>query len=87
MNKKQTFLIFLGLISIVLIVFFTPRYKVTWIDSKNFITTEQTSSLYKRSKGTVKLHTEKILAYAGIAICACGILIFLSRDKNGKNNL
>lgn len=87
MNKKQNIILGLGVLSLILIVLFTPRYKITWIDSKNFIQTEQSSSLYKRSKGDIKLHWDKILIYGGIAVSLCGILMFTVRRKDGKNNI
>lgn len=70
-------------IGIVLIVIFTPRYKIAWIDKQNFIRTEQTSSLYKRSKGKENLHWERIALYSGAMILAAGILITVSRSKHG----
>jgi hypothetical protein len=87
MNKKQNIILGLGVLGLILIVLFTPRYKIAWIDSKNFIQTEQSSSLYKRSKGDVKLHWDKILIYAGITVSLCGILMFIVRRKGGKNNI
>ena len=81
MNKKQQFILALTLISIILIVIFTPRYKITWVDSKNFIRTEQTSSLYKRSHGKECLHWDKIALYAGSLLAGCGIALFLSRRR------
>ncbi len=86
MNKKQIIVCVLGIVTIVLIVIFTPRYKITWIDQKNFIKTEQTSTLYKRSKGKEELHWENISLYAGAAILACGMILFLLRGKDGKPN-
>ncbi|OIO36083.1 MAG: hypothetical protein AUJ74_03690 [Candidatus Omnitrophica bacterium CG1_02_44_16] len=86
MNKKQLSALALGIVTIILIVYFTPRYKVTQIDSKNFIITEQTSTLYKRSTGKESLHWEKILLYSGIPVLACCLAIFSLRGKNGKHN-
>ena len=58
-----------------------PRYKIIMIDSQNFIKTEQTSALYKRSGGKEKLHWDRIAPLsAGIAI-ACGVLIGLVKEK------
>ena len=87
MSKKQMIVLGLGIIGIILIVLLTPRYKITWIDSLNFIKTEQYSSLYKRSKGAVRLHWDKILIYSGFTLLVSGILIFGLRDKHGQNNL
>lgn len=83
MNRKQSAVLALGVIGIILIVIFTPRYKITWLDSNNFVKTEQTSSLYKRSAGTVKFHWEKILVYSSITVVACGILLFVFKEKRG----
>jgi hypothetical protein len=80
---KQILISVAAVVGIVLIVIFTPRYKITWIDKQNFIKTEQTSSLYKRSKGKENLYWDKIALYAGATILAAGVLVFLSRDKHG----
>ena len=87
MNNKQLIVIALGIAAITLIVIFTPRYKITWIGSTNFIKTEQTSTLYKRSKGKESLHWDKIALYSSIPILVCGIAAFSLRKKNGKHNL
>ncbi|MBI5872893.1 MAG: hypothetical protein HZB36_01960 [Candidatus Omnitrophica bacterium] len=83
MNKKQITVLTLEVIAIVLIVIFTPRYKITWLDSENFIKTEQTSPLYKRSKAKESLHLDKIAIYSGLVAMASGLLIFGLRDKRG----
>lgn len=83
MNKKQWFVLFLGIIAIIAIVIFTPRYKVSWIDAENFIVTEQSSSLYKRASGTVKLHWDKIILYSSLTVLACAGIAFVLREKNG----
>lgn len=85
MNSKQLLILALGGIGIVLIVLFTPKYKITWIDSQNYIKTEQTSPLYKRSRGTVQFHWEKILIYSGAATLVCGLLIFFTKEKNERD--
>ncbi|MFH0877599.1 MAG: hypothetical protein V1863_05180 [Candidatus Omnitrophota bacterium] len=85
MNKKQVFALVLGTIAIILIVIFTPRYKITWIDSVNFVKTEQTSSLYKRSKGTVKLHWDKILFYGGAVLAGTAVAFFALRESKKTN--
>lgn len=87
MNKKQGVVLLAGVIGVILIVFFAPRYKITWIDSKNFVMTEQKSSLYNRCKGQVKYHWDKIALYAGLLILLEGFLLFALRDQSGKNNL
>ena len=87
MNNKQITAVVLGIIAISLIVIFTPRYKVTWIDSKNFIKTEQTSTLYKRSKGKEELHWDRIAIYSSMVILVCGIAVFSLKRKDGKHNL
>ncbi|MDD5018856.1 MAG: hypothetical protein PHH75_01610 [Candidatus Omnitrophica bacterium] len=81
MNKKQIAVILLGIIALVLIFFLTPRYKITSIGGDNYIITEQSSSLYERSQGAVKLHWEKISLYGGIALLACGGLAVVFRRK------
>lgn|GEM_PF-846557 len=86
MNTKQKILIFLGVVGIGLIVYFTPRYKITHIDEKNFLITEQTSPLYKRSHGEVKFHIDKILIYSALWLLIDGILLITTRKKNGRNN-
>lgn len=83
MNKKQTIVLILGVLALVLIVWLTPRYKITAIGGNNYIVTEQTSSLYERSRGTVKLHWNKVLLYTGIIVPACGFFIWAFRRKNG----
>jgi hypothetical protein len=82
MNSKQIATLCLSVIGIVLIVIFTPKYKITWIDSENFIRTEQTSALYKRSKGQEKYNWDKIAVYSGGVIAGCGLLMFALRDKD-----
>lgn len=72
-----------GIIAITLIVIFTPKYKITWMGPENFIKTEQTSSLYKRSAGKECYHWDKISIYSGIVALACCLAIFTSRDKRG----
>lgn len=83
MNKKQLAALALGIVAITLIIIFTPRYKITLIDSENFIITEQTSTLYKRSKGKESLHWEKISLYSGISSLVCCLAIFSLRKKRG----
>jgi hypothetical protein len=86
MNKKQLYALVLGIVAIALIVYFTPRYKITQIDSENFIITEQTSTLYKRSTGKEGLHWDKILLYSGISAFVCCLAIFSLREKHGKHD-
>ncbi len=86
MNIKQTVIIILGIIGLVLIFIYSPRYKITQIDSENFIITEQSSSLYSRSGGTERLHWDKWLLYSGITIFAFGILVFAFKDKQIKTD-
>ncbi len=81
MNNKQLTVLAFGIVAIGLIVYFTPRYKITQIDKENFIITEQTSTLYKRSKGKECLHWDKILLYSGIAAMICCLGVFSSREK------
>ncbi len=83
MNSKQIAVIILMVIGIVLIVKFTPRYKITKIDSENFIKTEQSSSLYKRTKGTEKLHWDRVILYSGLTAIGSGALIFALRNRHG----
>ncbi|MFA5038772.1 MAG: hypothetical protein WC732_03740 [Candidatus Omnitrophota bacterium] len=83
MNKKQWLVLIVGVIALGLIFFLTPRYKITQIDQDNYIRTEQSSALYERSSGTVKLHWEHIALYAAITVLACGILLVSLRRKNG----
>ncbi len=86
MNKKQIAALALGILAIALIIIFTPRYKITRIDTENFIITEQTSTLYKRSTGKENLHWEKILLYSGISAFTCCLAIFYLRGRNDKHN-
>ncbi len=81
MNTKQIAVIILGIIGLIACVYLTPRYKILWIDSQNFIKTEQTSSLYKRSKGQEKLHWDRIAMIGGGIILVCGILVFVLKEK------
>ncbi|QAT16892.1 hypothetical protein BU251_03665 [Candidatus Velamenicoccus archaeovorus] len=83
MNKKQLIVLVAGILALILIAWFTPRYKVTAIGGDNYIITEQTSSLYERSRGAVRLHWDKILLYEGLAIPICGLLMWAFRRKNG----
>ena len=84
MNKKQTIVIVAGILGIAAAFFFIPRYKIVMIDSQNFIKTEQTSALYKRSGGKEKLRWDRIAAIGGGIVVAGGILIgLLGEKKNG----
>ncbi len=87
MNKRQTIVLILAVMGIALIFFLTPKYKITWIDSENFIKTEQTSSLYKRSQGKVQLHWDRIFKYSGIVFVTGAILIFILKERHGQDNL
>lgn len=82
MNKKQIGVLALAIIGIVLIVIFTPRYKITWIDSKNYIKTEQSSPLYKRSGGKESLYWDKISIFSGLTVVAAAILIYSLRSRH-----
>jgi hypothetical protein len=81
MNKKQITVILVGVVALVLVFFLTPRYKITSVGGDNYIMTEQSSALYERSKGTVKLHWDKISLYAGIALLAYAGLFWGLRTK------
>ena len=83
MNKKQGMIIFFAVVAVTLIVIFTPRYKIFWIDSDNFVKTEQTSSLYKRSQGKEHLYWDKVALYSGATIIVAGIFVFTLRNKRG----
>ena len=85
MNKKQWAVVILGVLILVAIFIFTPRYKMTAIGGDNYIITEQSSSLYARSQGAIRLHWDKISLYAGATVVACGILIGLLRTRGTKN--
>lgn len=75
----------LGIAAVVLTVIFTPRYKITWIDSENFIKTEQSSPLYKRSSGKALMHWDRI-GLCGAPIAAlCGLLIFLLKERKSRD--
>lgn len=80
MNKKQLIVLALCVIAVVLIVLFTPRYKITWINSDNYVLTEQSSALFKRSAGPAKLHWDKIALYAGLTLLVGGAAIFILRE-------
>lgn len=81
MNSKQTAVIIIGILGIIATVFLTPRYKIIMIDSQNFIKTEQTSSLYKRSGGKEKLHWDRIAPISGGIAILCVALAALLREK------
>jgi len=83
MNKKQLIVLVAGILALILIAWFTPRYKMTAIGDGNYIITEQTSALYERSRGAVRLHWDKILLYEGPVIPICGLLMWAFRRKNG----
>lgn len=83
MNNKQVIIVVLCVVILTLIVIFTPQYKVTWIDSKNYVLTEQTSPLYKRSKAPAKKHWDKIALYAGLTLMVAGALVLVLKDKDG----
>ena len=81
MNKKQLIILILEILAIVLIVWFTPRYKITDIGGNNYIITEQTSSLYERSHGAVRLHWDKVLLYTGMTLPIYGLFAWALRRK------
>ena len=81
MNQKQIIVLCIGILGIGAAAFFMPRYKIIMIDSQNFIKTEQTSALYKRSGGKEQLHWDRIAPIAGGIALVCGTLIGLLREK------
>lgn len=81
MNNKQIAVIIIGGIGIAVSLFLTPHYKIVYLDSKNFIVTEQTSKLYKRSKGKEKIHWDRIALISGGIVLAAGALCFVLKDK------
>ena len=83
MNKKQILAISLGIVAIGVIVILTPHYKITWINTRDYIITEQSSSLYKQSRGLVKYRWDKIVPPCGLVVLACGVFVFILREKNG----
>ena len=83
MNRKQILASASGIVGIVLFVIFTPHYKVTWLNAHDYIITEQSSSLYKQSKGLVKYRWDKIAPPCGLIVLTCGIFVFILREKNG----
>jgi hypothetical protein len=82
MNKKQRIVLSMGIISIALIIIFAPRYKITRINTNDYIITEQSSALYKQSKGLVRYHWDKIAARSGLAVLTYAALIFFMKEKN-----
>lgn len=87
MNKKQLIALAMGIVSIVAIGFLTPKYKILEIGPENYIITEQTSSLYKRSQGKEKLHWDKIFIYSSAPLLITGVLLLTLKDKHGKNSV
>ena len=83
MNRKQILASASGIVGIVLFVIFTPHYKVTWLNAHDYIITEQSSSLYKQSKGLVKYRWDRIVPTCGLIVLSCGVLVFILREKNG----
>jgi uncharacterized protein YxeA len=83
MNNKQVIVVILCVIAIILIVIYTPQYKVTWLDRTNYVLTEQTSPLYKRSKAPAQKHWDKIALYAGLTLVIAGALVLVLKDKDG----
>jgi hypothetical protein len=82
MNNKQIIILVLCVIAVTLIVIYTPQYKITWLDSKNYVQTEQSSPLYKRSKAPAKKHWDKIALYTGLTLMVAGIMVLVLKDKN-----
>ena len=83
MNRKQILASAIGILGIVLIVIFTPHYKITWLNAHDYIITEQSSSLYKQSKGFVKYRWDRIIPPCGLIALTCGVFVFILREKNG----
>ena len=65
--------------------YFTPRYKITRIDEKNFLITEQTSPLFKRTNGEVRFHIDKIVLYSSVWIVTGAVLLIALKGKDGRN--
>ncbi|MFH1690960.1 MAG: hypothetical protein ABIC68_00100 [Candidatus Omnitrophota bacterium] len=81
LNVKQVIVLVLGVCAFGLCIYFAPRYKITEMGPGNYIKTEQSSSLYKRSSGKVKFYWGRIFLYEGAIILSCGILMFLLKKK------
>lgn len=81
MNIKQVIILAVALIAILAATFLMPQYKIHYINSENFIITEQSSPLYERSLGEVRRHWDRILPVSGGILLAGGILCFLLRNK------
>ncbi|MGE5280611.1 MAG: hypothetical protein ACM3L6_07715 [Deltaproteobacteria bacterium] len=83
MNIKQITVLAVALIAIVGVTLLMPQYKIQYIDTKNFIVTEQSSPLFERSRGQTRRHWNRILPIAGGVLFVSGILCFVLRDKRG----
>lgn len=81
MNLKQLLIAIFGICAFIIIIIYGPRYKITEIGPDNFIKTEQSSALYKRCTGKVKLYWNRIFLYENIVLLLCGCLIFSAREK------
>lgn len=82
-NKNQAGVLVVIILAVAAILFFMPRYKMLKVDSENYIITEQSSPLFKRSKGEVRLHWNWIVPASGAVIVLGGLGVFLLREKNG----
>jgi len=81
MNIKQVIVLAVALVAILALTLVMPRYKIHYINSENFIITEQSSPLYTRSLGEVRRHWDRILPIGGGILLVGGILCFLLRNK------
>lgn len=81
MNIKQLLIAIFSICASIIVIFYGPKYKITEIGPDNFIKTEQSSALYKRCTGKVKLYWNRIFLYESIVLLFCGFLIFLVREK------
>lgn len=81
LNTKQIIVIVIGFCAVILSIYFAPRYKMTEISPGNYIKTEQSSSLYKRSTGKVKFYWGRMFLYESAILLFCGILTFLFKSK------
>jgi hypothetical protein len=82
-NKKQIVILVVGALAIAAIVYLMPRYKMVRVDANNYIITEQSSPLFKRSQGELRLHWNWIAPSSGGVILLAGLGVFFLRDKRG----
>ena len=83
MNSKQIVTLGFIILAIAAIVFFMPRYKMVKVDADNYIITEQSSPLFKRSKGEIRLHWNWIIPASGGVVLLGGLGVFLMKERNG----